>query len=241
MSDATAEPNAPAEKAGPRSRKRLIQVSLFTALWMGALFGCAGRPDWMRGWIYVVLYFAAIAATGVIVRRFNATLLEARANFLQKGTKSFDKAFYAAYMPLTFIQPAVAGLDAVRFRWSSMPFGLMYPGAVLDVLAIALIAWTLAVNRFAETTVRIQTERGHTVVESGPYRFVRHPMYVGTILTHLAAPLILGSFWALAPGGLIAVLFVWRTAKEDQTLRRELAGYEEFTARTRYRLFPGVW
>jgi len=239
MSDVTAGPNAPAEKV--RSGKRLIQVSLYSALWMAALFGAAGRLEWTRGWIYVVLYFAGIAATRVIVRRFNPELMEARASFLRKGTKSFDKAFYVAYIPLTFLQPAVAGLDAVRFGWSSMPFGLVYPGAVLTLLADALMAWTLAVNRFAENTVRIQTERGHTVVASGPYRFVRHPMYVGVILAHLAAPLILGSVWALAPAGLASALFIWRTGLEDRTLRRELAGYEEFTARTPYRLFPGVW
>lgn len=211
------------------------------ALWMGALFGGAGRLDWTRGWICFGLYAVGMSAVGLIVRRANAPLMEARAKWRHQDTKRFDKIFLCAFLPLVFIQPAVAGLDAVRFRWSSMPFGLVYAGALLFALAMALIAWTLAVNRFAETTVRIQTERSHTVVASGPYRIVRHPMYVGAILMYLATALVLGSVWALAPTGVIVALFVWRTELEDRTLRRELAGYEEFAARTRYRLLPGLW
>jgi protein-S-isoprenylcysteine O-methyltransferase Ste14 len=182
-----------------------------------------------------------MAAVGLIVRRFNAPLMEARAKWRREDTKRFDKVFLAVFLPLTFIQPAVAGLDAVRFGWSSMPFGLMYAGAVLFALAMVLIAWTMAVNRYAETSVRIQTDRGHTVIASGPYRAVRHPMYVGAILMYVATPLILGSVWALAVSGLMIVLFIWRTALEDRTLRRELSGYEAYAARTRYRLLPGLW
>jgi len=230
-----------AQRAGGRSRKRLIQVAAFATLWFSALFGSAGRLDWTRGWIYAALYSAGMAAIGVVVSRSNAALMEERAKWRHKDTKRFDKIFVATYVPLTYIQPAVAGMDAVRFGWSSMPFPLVYAGAAVLALAMALIAWTLAVNRYAETTVRIQTDRGHTVVTSGPYRFVRHPMYAGAIGMNLATPLILGSVWALAVSGCISVLFIWRTALEDRTLRRELSGYEEYAARTRYRLLPGAW
>ena len=99
----------------------------------------------------------------------------------------------------------------------------------------------MVVNPYAESSVRIQTDRGQTVVTSGPYRFVRHPMYVGIILMSLANPLVWGSAWALAMSGVLILLFLWRTAKEDQTLRRELPGYDEYAAQTRYRLLPGVW
>lgn len=221
--------------------RRLMKTISSPALWIGALFGGAGRLDWTRGWICFALYAVGMSAVGLIAGRANASLMEARAKWRHQGTKRFDRVFLRALLPLVFIQPAVAGLDAVRFRWSSMPFGLVYVGAAVFTLAMALIAWTLAVNRFAETTVRIQTDRGHTVVMSGPYRIVRHPMYVGAILMYLATALVLGSMWALALTGVIIVLFVWRTALEDQTLRRELAGYEEFAARTRYRLLPGLW
>jgi protein-S-isoprenylcysteine O-methyltransferase Ste14 len=103
------------------------------------------------------------------------------------------------------------------------------------------MAWSMAVNRHAETTVRIQTDREHTVLATGPYRFVRHPMYVGAMLLYAGSALVLGSFWALVTAGLIAAALVVRTSLEERTLRRELPGYEDFTSRTRYRLIPGVW
>jgi protein-S-isoprenylcysteine O-methyltransferase Ste14 len=109
------------------------------------------------------------------------------------------------------------------------------------ILGIVLMTWILRVNPFAETTVRIQMDRGQTVVTSGPYRFVRHPMYVGAFLMYLGMPLVLGSVGALTLGAAIVALMIWRTSREDLTLRQELPGYEEFTKRTRYRLLPGVW
>ena len=103
------------------------------------------------------------------------------------------------------------------------------------------VTWSLAVNKFLDTTVSIQSERGHRLMNAGPCRIVRHPMYSGLLLVHLSFPLILGSWWAFVPMGLMPPLLVFRTAKEDATLRAELAGYEEFTHQTRYRLIAGVW
>jgi len=122
-----------------------------------------------------------------------------------------------------------------------MPFGFVYVGTILFALALFLIMWVTVVSPFAETSVHIQTDRGHTVVTSGPYRFVRHPMYVGAILMDLSTPLIWGSGWALGLGALIMSLLIWRTGWEDRTLRQELAGYEQYAATTRYRLVPGLW
>nr|NIN68360.1 isoprenylcysteine carboxylmethyltransferase family protein [Anaerolineae bacterium]NIN98447.1 isoprenylcysteine carboxylmethyltransferase family protein [Anaerolineae bacterium] len=105
----------------------------------------------------------------------------------------------------------------------------------------ALGVWAIASNAFFSQIVRIQKERGHRVATGGPYRFVRHPGYVGTILVGLAAPIMLGSLWALIPGGAVALLFILRTALEDQTLLGELEGYGTYAGRVRYRLLPGVW
>jgi protein-S-isoprenylcysteine O-methyltransferase Ste14 len=178
---------------------------------------------------------------GLLVHLRNPALLEARANWRRRDTKPFDKVFLSLFLPLTFLQPAVAGLDAVRYGWSSMPFATLYAGLILFAMAMTLITWAMMANPHAETTVRIQTDREHKVVTSGPYRIVRHPMYVGAILMYPAAALMFGSTWALAVSALIAILFVWRTVLEDRTLRRELPGYEEFAARTRYRLIPRLW
>ena len=225
----------------PRSAKRVLQVLGFAAVWLATLFGAAGRIDWLRGWIFVVLYSAGMAAAGAAIKRFNPGLIEARAKWRHKDTKRFDRVILAIYFPMTLVQPAVAGMDAVRFGWSRMPFWWVYVGAALFIPAFVLIAWTGSVNPFAEATVRIQAERGHKVVESGPYRFVRHPMYVGILVMCAAAPLVLGSLWALTVSAVVAMLFILRTALEDRALRRELPGYEDYAARTRYRLLPGVW
>jgi protein-S-isoprenylcysteine O-methyltransferase Ste14 len=206
-----------------------------------AVFVPAGRLDWERGWVCVILYVVSMLAAALLIHRKNPALFEARANWRHQDTKPFDKVFLSLFFPLTFIHPAMAGLDVVRFHWSSMPFATVYVGIVLFLLAIALITWAMMVNRHAESTVRIQTERDHKPVTAGPYRFVRHPMYVGAMLLYPAMSLVFGSVWALAVSGLIALLFIWRTALEDRTLRRELPGYEEFAKLTRFRLIPGLW
>ena len=224
-----------------QTARKVIRVAASPLFWIVALFGGAGRLDWARGWISVALWVGGVSAIGLVVRRYNAPVMEAREKWRRKDTKPFDKVFLAALLPLVFLQPAVAGLDVVRLRWSSMPGALAYPGAVLLMLAMALIAWAMAVNRHAEATVRIQTDRAHTVVDSGPYRVVRHPMYVGAILMYVATPLVWGSVAALGITGVIIVLFILRTAMEDMTLRLELPGYKEYATRTPYRLLPRVW
>ena len=231
----------PTAKTRSGTAKRLLQITGGIAWWIALLFPSAGRLDWFRGWISIAFWSAGMTAFILIVSRCNPTLLAARQKWRHKDTKRFDKIFLAAFLPLVLMQPVLAGLDAVRYRWSSMPFGFVYPGAVLFVLGVALMAWAMAVNPFAESTVRIQTDRGQCVITSGPYSRVRHPMYVGFILMYLGAPLIWGSVWALVVSGVIAIELIWRTALEDRTLRRELSGYGDYAARTRYRLLPGLW
>ena len=224
------------------SAARMVLQTIGTYAWfIGSLFAAAGRLNWIRGWISVALWVVGMTAVGLIARRYNPELMAQRARWRHKDTKPFDKVFMGIYLPLVMLHPCVAGLDAVRFRWSSMPFALVYVGAVMFMGSTVLISWVMIVNPYAESSVRIQTDRGHTVVTSGPYRFVRHPMYVGTILLGVASPLIWGSVWALAMSVVLVLLFIWRTAHEDRTLRRELPGYEDFAAQTRYRLLPGVW
>jgi protein-S-isoprenylcysteine O-methyltransferase Ste14 len=132
-------------------------------------------------------------------------------------------------------------MDAVRFGWWPIsPFWLV-PGILLFVFGMILVTWVLSVNRHAETTVRIQTDRDHQVVTGGPYRFVRHPMYAGAIVMLLGTPLVWGSGAAMAVSLAIIALFVWRTAMEDRTLHRELGGYSDYARVTVYRLVPGLW
>ena len=135
----------------------------------------------------------------------------------------------------------IAGLDH-RFGWTSW-IGVMAQISALVVccLSYALAVWATASNAYFSQIVRIQTERGHEVATGGPYRFVRHPAYTGTILTSLAIPILLASWWAFAVGVLAALLMILRTILEDRTLQAELPGYPEYAHRVRYRLVPGVW
>jgi protein-S-isoprenylcysteine O-methyltransferase Ste14 len=224
-----------------QAAKAVLGTVVAALLWIGAPFAGAGGFHWYRAWICVVLYVVCMSAAGLILRRLNPAVLKARVQWRRPDTKPFDKIFLAVYFPLIYLQLVVSGLDVARYRWTSMPFWLVYPGALLFILSIGIIGWPLAVNRFAENTVRIQSERGHTVVTAGPYRIVRHPLYVGSILMYIATALILGSVWALAIAGAIMILFIWRTALEDRMLRAELAGYAEYATETQYRLIPRVW
>jgi protein-S-isoprenylcysteine O-methyltransferase Ste14 len=210
-------------------------------IWGGGLFLGAGTFNWPRGWISLAVYCSPMAIVGAIVSRKNPGLIAERDKWRRQDTKGFDKIFLAALAPLTILQPVVAGMDAVRFGWWPIGPVWLVPGLIVFALGMGLTGWVLAVNRHAETTVRIQTDRGHQVVTTGPYRFVRHPMYAGVLLIYAGTPLMWGSGAAIGASVLLAALFIWRTYEEDRTLRRELPGYPEYAKCTRYRLIPGLW
>jgi protein-S-isoprenylcysteine O-methyltransferase Ste14 len=225
-----------------RRVKIFLQSVTIAAWWLISLFGSAGQLTWKRGWVCTILYLGAFHASRAILAKRNPGLLEQRQPAVRADTKPFDKVFLRIILFLTIVQPIVAGLDAVRFKWAPpLPFWTVYSGIALFITSAALITWVLVTNPHAESSVRIQNDRGHTVIASGPYRFVRHPMYVGLAQLHQSMALILGSTLNVALAALIAIVFLWRTALEDQTLRRELPGYEQYTTITRYRVMPGIW
>jgi len=135
---------------------------------------------------------------------------------------------------------SVTGLD-FRFSWSHIPVIIQLGAVVGVVLGYILSGWAMVVNAFFSAVVRIQKERNQTVVSGGPYRVVRHPGYLGGILTLLSTPIMLGSLWALLPAGFVVGLTVVRTFLEDKTLQEELNGYKDYSKTVRYRLLPGVW
>lgn len=220
--------------------KRISQVTLFAVAWGVICFGSAGTTHWLRGWIYMALSAGGLVVSSVLVVMLNPATVAARGKW-HRDVKGYDKAIVLLTTLLTLCLPVLAGFDAGRYHWSSLPFATVYLGAALHVLGTVPAVWAMIVNPFLETGVRIQTERAHRVIDAGPYRLVRHPMYAGVLTANLAVPLVLGSLWTFVPAALLAALFVTRTALEDRTLRRELPGYEEYSQRTRYRLIPGVW
>jgi len=207
------------------------------------LFLSAGRLDWVWGWAFLGLLAAVLISHVLILVPINPELLAERSRGIrQEGAKGWDKwvATFAAGMG-TVPTWIVAALD-VRFEWSaSLPLALHIGGLVGSVLGWALFMWAMGANAFFSEAVRIQEERGQAVATGGPYRYVRHPGYVGSILFQIATPLMLGSLWAFIPSGLIVLLTIVRTALEDKTLLEELDGYEEYAGRVCYRLLPGVW
>jgi len=206
------------------------------------LFLCAGRWDWVWGWVFIGLFALVSIVNVLILLPTNPALLADRSRGIRENTKNWDKVivtFSAGLLPM--VSWVVAGLDK-RWGWSPpMPLALQVGGTVGFALGWAMLLWATASNAFFTTTVRIQRERDHTVQTGGPYRLVRHPGYVGAILYQLANPFLLGSWWALIPMVLTVPLYVLRTALEDRTLHEELEGYAAYAERTRYRLLPGVW
>ncbi len=221
-------------------RRRLTQVALLLAAQLAILLAAAGDPVWLWAWVYLALYLAgATLNTAALLRRNPAMLAErGRAAGMQTWEKRIGGAWALAYF---LALPAVAGLD-VRFGWSPpVALSAHLAGALPFVAGGALVSWAMLENAFFATVARLQPERGQTVCDSGPYRWVRHPGYLGAVLQGLSAPLLLGSLWALVPAVAAAALMTLRTAFEDRMLRHGLAGYPAYAARVRWLLLPGVW
>ena len=205
---------------------RLIRAVLGILLFFAVLFVPAGRLDWVEGWAFLLAFLAG-AVVILIWGLLRAPDLMAERRKMAGDAKGWDKAILVANSVLLIAVLVVAGLDACRFGWSSTPMILRVPAWLGLAAAFLLSWWSLASNPFASRLVRIQKERGHRVATSGPYRYVRHPMYVGVILCAFCIPVLLGSWWSLIPGSLWAMLFMGRTALEDRTLKRELERHRE--------------
>ena len=218
----------------------ILQSMAFVLVFGVVLFLAAGNLAWFRGWAYLLYgLFLEVGTLLALARKAPKTLYH-RGTW-RAGVKTYDKVFAIAWVVLSIlVGPTVAGLNE-RLRSSPAPAASFFVGIVLLTLSTVFSVWAMLENEHFEQFVRIQEERAHRVVTSGPYRVVRHPGYAGAIVGALSVPLILGSWWTFAPAGGIALLFVIRTALEDRTLRRELEGYQAYTRQTRYRLFPGIW
>ena len=160
----------------------------------------------------------------------------------KKDTKGWDKILLPVYVIMGFyVMPVIIGLDVGRFQWSNLGTHFAIWGCVLFILGSVFFHWAMLVNTHFEASVRIQKDRGHRVITTGPYRMVRHPGYVGTILWGISTPLIIGSVYGLIPAGIAVILLIIRTSLEDKLLRSKLNGYDEYTEKVRYRLLPGLW
>jgi protein-S-isoprenylcysteine O-methyltransferase Ste14 len=232
----------PAEVDG-RVMKSVLRQSLLSLLGFLLVLGLAlflpGGIGWWQGWLFFLVFVLEIALAALYLWRRNPEIFVARSK-IHSGTKPWDKVvIFFLFSSLMTIFP-VAGLDS-RFQWSAVPTWLIVLGYVLWTIGMLGSIWVEAVNKFAEPSVRIQTERGHTVVDTGPYRLVRHPMYATAFLLFFGFALALGSFWGLVPAAVASLVLIVRTALEDRMLQNELVGYRQYAQRVCYRLVPHVW
>lgn len=221
----------------------VVQFVLFVVLLPCVLFLAAWRIDWLIAWVYIALHILSAFASRLIALRINPDLLVERARSLdaERG-KSWDRPLV---LLVAIIGPLavwiVAGLDQ-RWGWSpDLSLLLQIAALVLVIAGYAIGTWAMAANAYFSAIVRIQDDRGQTVVQTGPYRFVRHPGYAGGLLCYLTMPIMLDSLWALIPAVLTIAVVCLRTHLEDRTLTAELPGYADYARRTRYRLVPGIW
>ncbi|MBN2360452.1 MAG: isoprenylcysteine carboxylmethyltransferase family protein [Deltaproteobacteria bacterium] len=236
-----AEENQGAGATAPaRSLPRTaLQIAFTVAIFIGFLFGLAGRWDWWEAWAYLGCYAGLVAAFMLWAWRHHPGLLTERMHSAHKA-KRWDRVLMSIYTVFFVALFGVAALDT-RWSWSAVPGWAMAAAAVALLLVSPLLLWVTSSNAFLSSYVRIQNDRGQRVVTDGPYRFVRHPMYAVILVFFWATPLWLGSWFALIPSLAITVIFVIRTALEDRTLQADLPGYREYAAQVRFRLLPGIW
>ena len=202
----------------------------------------SGAWTWWEAWTYAIIsFFGFVISRRLAVRRHPDILAERSRSMNLTDAKPWDKILAPAMALGSVVPLAVTGVDKL-FGWTN-PFGINIKIISLAVIVFGYIlgTWALVENKFFSGVVRIQTDRGHQVVTTGPYRFIRHPGYAGSLLVYLAVPIFLDSLWAFIPTVLLFGVVFMRTLLEDQTLQDELPGYKEFTQKTRYRLLPGIW
>ncbi len=202
----------------------------------------SGKWDWWQAWVMAGIFVLGFLVSRAIAARKTPDILKERANYnQQENTQPWDKWLSPAVAFGSVFILLVAGLDA-KYRWSAGFSGLVEMiGLALILLGYLLGTYAFVTNAFFSGTVRIQDDRGHKVVSDGPYAWVRHPGYLGSLITNLGIPLLLDSAWAYIPAIIFNILFIVRTLLEDQFLQQNLAGYREFAQKVRYRLFPGIW
>lgn len=211
-------------------------IGIFSALII--LLISAGEISWLNGWLFFGLILGYEISYVALFLRVNPRLLNERGKLVSEESKRFEKIFAILYLPLYFSVLIISGIDA-RYGWTIMPLWVTVFGVIMFLLASSFSFWAMYSNPYFECTLRTQEDQ--KVVNTGPYKIVRHSGYLAGIISFLAAPIILGSWWGFIPSLILTLALVIRTKLEDSTLQRELPGYKEYTKTTPYRLLPMIW
>jgi protein-S-isoprenylcysteine O-methyltransferase Ste14 len=219
----------------------ILVVPIYLLLMGVMLFASAGRLRWARGWWFLGVLIVCMVGTMVYLWWVNPEIYAARRSIIGEGTKAWDLVLMPLLLALLLGIFIVAALDDGRYHWLPTPDWVVWLGYVLVAAGFWLTAWAQAVNRHFEPSVRIQTDRDHRVVDTGPYAIIRHPGYAACIPLGAGFAFGLGSVWALIPAVLLQALLAYRTLREEEALRAELPGYSEYVGRVEYRWIPGIW
>jgi protein-S-isoprenylcysteine O-methyltransferase Ste14 len=223
------------------TRRIVVQSVVGIGITVALLFGGAGTIAWPEAWLFLLIQISSSIVMVSWLKKHNPELLQERMDLWKRLVKPWDKIIVvlliAAMVPLF----ALPGFDAVRYQWSDVPLSLKVMGFAGILVSYGLIFWVVKTNPYSSAVVEIQEERGHKTITTGPYQFVRHPMYVGAILWFLSTPLALGSLVTFIPGIILTALIVLRTYLEDKTLHQQLEGYAAYAQTVKCRLIPGIW
>ena len=223
--------------------RTVLQVFVFVVLVPFLPLLISWNWRWWEAWVYALVGILGFVFSRFLAARRHPDILAERARFMQHADiKPWDKTLAALVGLGGALIPIIAGLDA-RFDWFTRDFVLWEELVALTLVVAGFVlgSWALIENRFFSGVVRIQTDRGQTVVDTGPYRYLRHPGYAGALLTYWFVPFLLDSLLTFVPVIFITVVLIIRTSLEDRTLQSELPGYKEYAQKTRYRLLPGIW
>lgn len=221
--------------------KLILQFIGMFVVFSAALFFAAGTFTWVAGWVFLVLFFSFSVAVTIWLYKHDPGLLTERMTGFTPDQRTWDKVFLVLTMIFFVAWLVLMPLDAVRFHWSHMPVWLQAVGGLLLLASFYLFFATYRENTFLSPIIRIQEERGQTVISTGPYRYVRHPMYAAFLLMAPGTSLLLGSWYGLLWGFFIILGLARRAVLEERMLREELPGYAEYMGRVKYRFVPGVW
>lgn len=218
----------------------IVRMSLFGVLLMWP----AGTWHWWEVWVMWGLWSVFGVITTQYLIHHDPALLAERLKLvpIHKDQKTWDKVLMAFFFVAGIALYMVPGFDVVRYGWSaSLPLWMKIAAIIIQIPCLIVLGWVMRENTYLSQVVKIDKQRGHKVITTGPYAWVRHPMYTAAIILFFAFPVALGSRYALILAGILTVLLVVRTYLEDRTLHDELEGYTEYARQTRYRLIPGIW
>jgi len=221
--------------------KLLLQNTFFVVAMGAVLFASAGTLHWPGAWVFLATSAVLGPACGLWLAKTDPALLAERMRLTARDEQpAADKKFMLVFAATALIWFVAIGLDR-RMQASDVPLALQVLGLAMYLLSTGFIMWVFHVNSFAAPVIKVQAARDHHVISSGPYAWVRHPMYSGVMLFFFGAPLLVGSWWGVLIAPLFAVLFAVRAGIEERALVAGLPDYADYAARVRYRLLPGVW